>query len=128
MTEPVDVMKSIANQVGIALETADLTAFSDLLDPDVHWGPLGAEPPTCQNRNQVLSWYRRGKEAGVRAQVVETEVVGDNVVVTLKVTNTKSPESMGNLRWQVLTVSGGRVVNIVGFDVRGEAVAHAVVT
>ena len=35
----------VARQVRTALESADLTTFSDLLDPNVRWGPPGDESP-----------------------------------------------------------------------------------
>ncbi len=122
-----EATERIAQQVRTALEAADLSAFSDLLDPNVHWGPPGDSPPPCQNRDQVLSWYRRGRAAGVRAHVTETVVLGDRILVGLTVVGLQvATEGAGEARrWQVLTVRGGRVVDIVGFDDRSEATARA---
>jgi ketosteroid isomerase-like protein len=122
-----DDTETVARQVRTALESADLSAFGDLLDPDVRWGAPDAKVPSCQNRAQVLAWYKRGREAGTRATVSEVTVLGDRLVVGLAVGGTRGAQERGGvaLRWQVLTVKGGRIVDIVGFDDRSEAVARA---
>jgi hypothetical protein len=127
MPEQPDVMGMLAQQVSVALDAADLSAFAELLDPDVQWGPPDQSPPTCRNRTQVLSWYQRGRDAGVRARVSETVVLGDRILVGLKVIGNRADEPADGEaeRWQVLTVRGGRVVDIVGFDERSEAMARA---
>jgi len=127
MPEQPGVTESLAQQVRIALETADLSAFGDLLDPDATWGAPDDPSPACQNRRQVLSWYERGKESGVRAQVSEVAVLGDRILVGLRVKGTGATEESGGEaeRWQVLTVRAGRVVDIVGFAERSDAVARA---
>lgn len=121
MTEPPYIMKRIAEQLGPALASADLSAFSELLDPDVHWGPPGDSSPPCRNRNEVLAWYRRGKDAGTRAEILEILAVGDHILVGMSVTSTKEPSPIGRVRWQVLTVADGRVVAIAGFEGRDDA-------
>ncbi len=149
MAEQLAAARRIAQQVKMALEAADLAAFSDLLDPNVRWGPPGDPSPPCQNRDQVLAWYRRGRQAGIRARVSETVVLADRILVGLKLVHADQvdpqfpgllEDSEGHLRmgdqattqsggeadrWQVLTVRAGRVVDIVGFDERSEAAAHA---
>jgi ketosteroid isomerase-like protein len=127
MPEDHDVRLTIARQVRVALEGSDLTAFRDLLDPDVHWGAPDARHPTCSNRDQVLTWYRRGRESGVRASVNDVVVLGDRLLVELTVRGSADAVERGGaaLRWQVLTVRRGRVVDIVGFDDRTEALSRA---
>jgi ketosteroid isomerase-like protein len=123
MSEAADVMEGLARQVRVALDGGDLSGFSDLLDPEVTWGAPGAERPACQNRNQVLRWYQRGQEAGVRAVVSEVTVHGDRLLVSMTVRGSEEAEERGGaaLRWQVLTVRQGRVVDIVGFDDQEDA-------
>jgi len=127
MSEQQDAMQDIARQVRIALDGGDISSFSDLLDPDVRWGAPDAEQPTCRNRDQVLTWYRRGRESDVRASVNDVVVHGDRLLVSLTVRGSAAADTRGGaaLRWQVLTVSGGRIVDIVGFDDRLEALARA---
>jgi ketosteroid isomerase-like protein len=122
-----EAMEALAHQVRLALEAADLSAFTDLLDTDVHWGPPDARQPTCRNRDQVLAWYRRGAESGVRAEVSETVVFDDRILVGLRVRGRGGANEQGGAvpRWQVLTVRDGRVVEIVGFDARTDALARA---
>jgi len=60
--------------------------FSTLLAPDVTWGAPDDPNPACRNRRQVLQWYQRGFDRGVRATVREIRSVGDSVLVGLVVT------------------------------------------
>jgi ketosteroid isomerase-like protein len=118
----------VASRIRAALDSADLAAFADLLDPDVRWGAPEDDAPACRDRSQVLAWYQRGRERGVRASVTEVTVAGDKLLVGLQVV---APSSAGAAplgggggpagRWQVLTLAGGRVVDIRGFDDRDEA-------
>ena len=120
-----EAIEVIAQQVRVALEAADLSAFSDLLDPDVHWGAPDASRPACKNRDHVLAWYHRGRESGVRAQVTEVVVLGDRILVGLIVHPAANERGGAAPRWQVLTVRDGRVVDIVGFETRRDALARA---
>jgi ketosteroid isomerase-like protein len=119
-------VERVARQVRIALDTGDLSAFSNLLDPNVRWGPPGDPSPPCQSREQVLAWYQRGKESGTRARVSEVVAFGDQILVGLLVAGTRAARERGGqaTRWQVLTVREGRVVDIVGFERRSEAAAR----
>jgi ketosteroid isomerase-like protein len=119
--------KRLAGLVGQALSEADLDGYADLLHPDVRWGAPGVPSPPCQNRSQVLAWYRSGREAGTRARVTETVAAGDKILVGLRVTGATSESgSDGEFdRWQVLTVRDGMVADIRGFDIRDEAAAAA---
>ena len=117
----------VIGSVRAALESADLDAIGDLLDPNVRWGTPDDPDQGCQNRQQVLAWYRRGREAGVRAHVTETVVYGDRILLGLAVTGQPAVEqadSQAN-RWQVLIVGGGGIVEICGFENRDDAVARA---
>ena len=126
MTEQPEGTARVAQQVRAALEAADLSAFGDLLDADVQWGAPGAPFPVCRNREQVLSWYRHGIDAGIRARVSEVSVHGDRVLVGLRVTGGQAAGAGGGTeRWQVLTDRGGRIAGITGFGERDQAVAHA---
>jgi len=123
----VDGAAGIAERVKTAFEAADLSAFGDLLDPKVTWGPPGAPSPTCQTRDQVLAWYQRGRATGRRAQVSEVNVLGDRIVLGLRVSDGSTAQESGGAveRWLVLTVGGGLIVDIVGFDERELAMARA---
>jgi ketosteroid isomerase-like protein len=127
VTDQLSATERIAQQVVAALAAADLSAFSDLLDPRVRWGAPDDPSPPCQSRSQVLAWYQRGRDAGVRATVCETVAAGDRILVGLRVAGPQSaPEPGGEAnRWQVLTVRDGRIVDIVGFDERRDAAARA---
>jgi hypothetical protein len=125
MLDQMNEAAGIAERVKYAFEAADLSAFSDLLADDVKWGAPDDPSPECQNRAQVLAWYQRGRDSGMRAQVSEIVALGERLIVRLRVTGRGGSESSkGEVeRWQILTVSGGRIVDIVGFDTRDEAMA-----
>jgi ketosteroid isomerase-like protein len=125
MTEQAEVMNRLAGQVRDALDAADLSAYEDLLDPDVRWGPPDDPAPPCQTRAQVLSWYQRGQDRGTRARVTQTLVSGDKILVGMTVTRIPPGEVPETERWQVLAVRDGRICAITGFDSRGEAAAWA---
>lgn len=122
-----DTTEGIATRVRAALESADLTAFADLLDPNVAWGAPDDNAPSCQNRQQVLTWWGRGRAAGTRARVTELGVHGDKILVGLKVTGNRAAADQGGEadRWQVLTIRGEHVVDIRGFEERAAAAARA---
>ena len=90
------------------------------------WGAPDARNPSCKNRHQVLAWYQRGRDAGVRGSVYDVEVLGDRLLVSMNVRGTENARERGGeaLRFQVLTVRSGRVVDIVGFDDKTEALSY----
>jgi hypothetical protein len=120
-------MDAIAERIKTALNAADLSAFRELLDPEVTWGAPHARNPSCKNRDQVLAWYLRGKESGVEGHASEVDVLGQCVLVGLTLRHSPSAQERGGtaLRWQVHTIRNGHVIDIVGFDDRGEAIAFA---
>ena len=119
-------MDELAELVRRAMVAEDLSAFTDLLDPDVTWGAPGARNPSCKNRSQVLKWYQRGRDAGVRGSVQDIEVLGDRLLVSMTVRGAETAEGRGGaaLRYQVLSVRRGRIVDIVGFDDEAEALSY----
>jgi RimJ/RimL family protein N-acetyltransferase/ketosteroid isomerase-like protein len=125
VAEQTDVAQLIARRISQALATADLSAYADLLHPDVRWGAPGDPAPPCQSRGQVLAWYQRGWDAGTRAQVIETVAAGDKILVGLRVTQAGAAEDGEQDRWQVLTLRDGRIADIRGYELRAEAAASA---
>jgi hypothetical protein len=121
---PADAMtaQGIVERVRAALNSADLEEMAGLLSPDVHWGAPDDPNPPCQNRGQVLRWYARGREAGTRATVVDAEVHGDQILVSLAVRSPDGGDAFD--RWQILTVGPAGVTDIRGFDDRADAAAR----
>src|ERR1700723_2046150 len=127
MTEgALEGMDEVAGLVRKALAAEDLSAFTELLDPAVTWGAPGARNPSCKNRNQVLAWYQRGRDAGGRGAISGVEVLGDRLLVRMSVRGTEGARERGGaaLRFQGLTVRSGKVVDIVGFDDKTEALSY----
>ncbi len=112
----------IADQVLQALGDGDLTAFEELLDPDVTWEAAAPGAPHCRNRAEVLAWYQQSLAAGVRSRVTEIQVAENRILLALQVTG-RAAEAIE--RWQVLDVRKGHIVEIVGFDDHGSATTWA---
>jgi ketosteroid isomerase-like protein len=118
----VDDAGAIAQRIRAALSTADLDAFADLLDLRVTWGAPGDPTPLCQNREQVLVWYRHGHAEGRRARNVNVVAHGNTLLVSMTVTAPKpTVHDVDADRWQVLTPADGRVTDIRGYDDEGAA-------
>jgi hypothetical protein len=100
MPEGTITAEESAERVRSALNSGDLTGTEALLSPDVPWGPEDARGGGCQNRRQLLNRYRRGRVAGVRAQVTKFSVQGSAIPVGL---NVHLPDGEADW-WQVLTV------------------------
>jgi len=118
----------IAGRVRSALESGDLDGIRDLLDPRARWGaPEGPGDADCRNRDQVMAWWASARAAGARAVVTEVTAGPGTLLVGLEVTGTPAAREEGGTaqRWQVLTVSGGRIADIRGFGDRTEAAARA---
>ncbi|HEY4460337.1 MAG TPA: nuclear transport factor 2 family protein, partial [Pseudonocardiaceae bacterium] len=77
--------KRVAAGLRTAYETADLDALSELLHPEVRWGGEEDTPDTCHSRSDVLTWYRRGYESGMRATVTEVLTRPEAVFLALRV-------------------------------------------
>src|ERR1700722_18297179 len=88
-------MDEIAVLVRNALAAEDRSAFTELLDPAVTWGAPGARNPSCKNLIQVLAWYQRGRDAGVRGSVYGMEVLGDRLLVSMSVRGTEGAREPG---------------------------------
>ncbi|HTD51067.1 MAG TPA: nuclear transport factor 2 family protein [Acidimicrobiia bacterium] len=109
----------------VALESADVSQFGELLDPNVRWGAPDDPRPSCQSRDEVLAWYGRGRAAGRRARVIDVRAHGNKILVQLTVsTPSQDGAAIESDRWQVLTCARGRIVDIRGFDTSDEAVAR----
>jgi len=118
----------LTERVRFALESGDLDAIRDLLDPGARWGaPEGPNEFDCQNRDQVIAWWSGARAAGARAAVTEVTAGAGAVLVGLEVTGIPAADEAGGAveRWQVLTLRGDRVVDIRGFDDRPVAAARA---
>jgi SnoaL-like domain len=124
MAEPA----KLTERVRLALESGDLDAIRDLLDPGARWGaPQGPHEADCQNRDQVIAWWASARAAGAGAVVTEVTAGAETLLVGLEVTGTPAAREAGGAaeRWQVLTLRGDRIVDIRGFDDRAAAAAEA---
>jgi ketosteroid isomerase-like protein len=118
----------LTGRVRLALESGDLDAIRDLLDPGARWGATeGPSDSDCQNRDQVLAWWARARAAGASAVVTEVTAGAGTLLVGLEVTGTPQASEAGGAvqRWQVLTVRGDRITDIRGFGDRAAAAGRA---
>ncbi len=123
-----DEPAALAGLVRSALESGDLDDIRDLLDPAARWG--AAEGPgefDCRNRDEVIAWWAGARAAGARAVVTEVTAGAGTLLVGLEVTGTPTADEADGAveRWQVLTVQGGRIVDIRGYSDWMAAAARA---
>ena len=120
-------MEMLVTEIRHAMESADLDVMSELLTPDARWGAPEQDVPTCQNAKQILAWYEMARDNGRRANVIETVIIANHVVVGFKILATREgiPASGDATRWQVLSVQDGRVTEIRGYETRREAAEFA---
>jgi ketosteroid isomerase-like protein len=119
---------ALSGRVRSALESGDLDAIRNLLDPGARWGaPDGPNDADCRNRDQVMAWWANARAAGARAVVTEVTAGAGTLLVGLEVTGTSDAREAGGAveRWQVLTVRDDRIADIRGFDDRKAAAARA---
>lgn len=116
-------MDAMADVVSSALQRGDLPVITALLANDVRWGAPEQSVPTCTNKSQVLRWYEGAQLAGASADVVETVVFGQNILLGLKVRRDPRAKSESEPidRWQVMSVEDGKISEIRGYDSRIEA-------
>ena len=75
---------ALTEQVRSALESGDLDAIRDLLDPGARWGaPEGPSDADCRNHNQVIAWWASARAAGARAVVTEVTASAGTLLVRL---------------------------------------------
>jgi ketosteroid isomerase-like protein len=118
----------LGERIRAALQSGDLGAIRELLDPGARWGaPDGPHDADCRNRDQVLAWWASARAAGARAVVTEVTTGAGAYLVGLEVTGTAAARETGGAaeRWQVLTVRDDRIVDIRGFDNRAAAARRA---
>jgi hypothetical protein len=118
--------EALALRVRVALDSADLGQFAELLDPKVRWGAPDDPNPSCQSRRDLLAWYRQGRAAGTHGRVGDVEGYGDKILIHMVIAATSAADGapVQSDRRQVLTCAHVRVVNIRGFETRDEALAR----
>jgi ketosteroid isomerase-like protein len=97
-----------------AIEQGDLTAFEDVLAPDVVW--VGLWPgELCRNREQVLEMFETARASGIvaRPEIVRDE--GDRFVV--------DPHLPVDGRHQVFALREGLVSEVRAYPDRAAALA-----
>lgn len=112
----------VAAGLRTAYETANLDALSELLHPDVRWGGEEDTPETCHNRSDVLTWYRRGYESGMRATVIDALTGPDAVLLTLRVSGREPGKAV--VVHQVFRLTDGLIADIRGYPQRELALAR----
>jgi ankyrin repeat protein len=114
------VMADIARHLEAAYRDIDLDLFGSLLHPEVKWAQV------CQNRAQVLDWYRGLLAAGTTTTVESVEVDGNAVVLGLAVAlpaegaRPAPPQHV----YQVFTVEDAQIVDIRGYPDRQSALTR----
>jgi hypothetical protein len=119
--------QAVAERLVAALQSEDPRLLWPLLGPDVRWGGLQETKQTCRSRGDVLVWYQQLHDAGVRAQVTETLVREQAVMLTMALTGVENgPDGpRPDVVHQVFHLDAGLVVDIRGYPQRELALAWA---
>ncbi len=119
---------SFSDRVRGALQSGDADAFGALLDDDVRWGQPGF-PRSCTNRDEVLATLRRGQALGGTAEIGECRSGRNGVLCELLVRwpapGADVPDATPRLLYHVYLVRDERIVEILPFDERADALAAA---
>jgi hypothetical protein len=120
-------LDELAQIVRTALSEGDLDTYKDLLAPNAHWGPPDSPQWGCQNRNQIIKWYKTAQDEGMHATVTEVVSGTGALLVGLMVRGRGDEGEAAGIqpRWQVLKVQDGLVTDICGYDDRAEAAHRA---
>ncbi|HEY3871998.1 MAG TPA: hypothetical protein VGM10_26785 [Actinocrinis sp.] len=119
--------QGVADQLTAALETGDAHLMEPLSDPAVRWGGEEETEETCHSRGDVLTWYRRLYDSGVRVEVTGVVVRDGSVVLSMAITGSKAGPSgrLPDLVHQVFHLEAGLGIDIRGYAQREDALAWA---
>jgi len=118
-------MDTMAARIRTALNARDMDAFRALIAEDARWGEGGPDDErTCQNRNDIISNYKRLLHQGVRGTVTETTTGPRGVACLIEIDWPEdAPNPRGRILYQVFLVRDGLISHIKGMDDRDLALA-----
>jgi ketosteroid isomerase-like protein len=108
------------------LRRGDFEAASALLDSDVSWEGL-REEWVCHGREEVIETFRRGLEQRREVDALEFTRAGEQVVLGARGPGIADLEGepLGGQIFNVFTLRDGRIVRIVDYRRRAEALTAA---
>jgi ketosteroid isomerase-like protein len=109
-----------------ALRRGEFDVAAALLDPDVTWQGL-REEWVCHGREEVIQTFRWGLEQRREIDALEFTRAGDQVVLGARGPSIAEVEGepLGGQIFNIFTLRDGRIVRIVDYRRRGEALAAA---
>lgn len=113
------VMAEVARHIDAAYRGLDLELLGSLLHPEVRWAQ-------CQNRSEVMDWYRGLVADGTRPTVRSVEVDGDAVVLGLSLSRPAEGARAAppQLLYQVFTILDAQIADIRGYPDRSSALSR----
>lgn len=96
-----------------AFSQGDVDAAVSVLAPHVRWYTFGDEEGGCRDREQATAFVRQNLADGVRAEPAHVRSAGGAVLVLVRVWPTTGSKEQPELHGEVVTVSDGRIVEIV---------------
>lgn len=107
-------LADLAASAYAALNRGDLEAFLELVDPEVEFRSLIAEPEgdVYRGHEGVREWYHRVAEAlgGLRFEAVAVHDFGDRAYAELVVTGTAEGVEIKQTMWQAFVARGSRAI------------------
>jgi ketosteroid isomerase-like protein len=111
-----------------AYARGDVSALLDTVNPDLVWTYLDPSEPDplpqiCYGRKELEAGLRRQTSRGLRSQIEEVIGHGDKVLVTIRTPGVDQFKARptGDLNFEVVTVSDGRIVALRACRDRDEA-------
>lgn len=120
-------MSEAAHHIVDAFGRTDMDALSSLMDPGVTWHADNAHA-ACGDRDEVLTLMRSQLAAGMRAELVESQVSGALVLVGMRLTGPAEllPEfARDRPHYMVITTRADRIVHMQDCIDRPHAAALA---
>lgn len=110
-----------------ALAGGDLGPLEAALAPDAQWRAVEDGPWNCDGRAAILEVMRQNLERGLAGEVEEVLEVGERALVAFRPAH-HAPDGWpldAGIRWVVVTLREGRVVEMKGCADRRAALAYA---
>ena len=120
----VETNVDLAHRGFAAALVGDFDAIGALLDNDVKWhGGDPTAPGSCKNRGQALEFMRRAHKHDRLGELVDVLGAGDRVIVVMRPPSLEGEQvpPVANL----VTFRGGKVIEMVHYPTREEAIAAA---
>ena len=119
---------ALVRQAWAALAGRDIGALTEYVSPDARWRAVEDGPWNCESRAAILNVLGRLASDGPFGQLEGAETIGDRVLVRFRPNPGGEPNDWpleDGVRHLVVTVAGGRIVELKGCATQAGALTYA---